>query len=63
MRRAPTIYNSAGECLNHSRKQRKHKTPWELIHEREPQINPAICALPPVFLDELFMRKLDAKLR
>lgn len=38
------------------------KTPWELIHEREPQVDAAVCALPPVFLDELFMRKLDAKL-
>jgi transposase len=42
---------------------KEHKTPWELIHEREPQIDPAICALPPVFLDDLFMKKLDAKLQ
>ncbi|MDT7806293.1 MAG: hypothetical protein QOJ70_106, partial [Acidobacteriota bacterium] len=30
--------------------------------EREPEVDPAICALPPIFLDELFMRKLDSKL-
>ena len=41
---------------------KEHKTPWELIHERDPAIDPAICALPPVFLDELFMKKLDSKL-
>ena len=41
---------------------KEHKTPWELIHEREPAVSPAVCALPPVYLDELFMRKLDAKL-
>jgi transposase len=42
---------------------KEHKTPWELIHEREPKIDPAICALPPIFLDELFMKKLDSKLQ
>ena len=41
---------------------KEYKTPWELIHEKEPKIDPAICALPPVFLDELFMKKLDSKL-
>ncbi|MCA1613861.1 MAG: helix-turn-helix domain-containing protein [Acidobacteria bacterium] len=40
----------------------EHKTPWELIHEREPKVDPAVCALPPIYLDELFMRKLDSKL-
>ncbi|HEU0144298.1 MAG TPA: hypothetical protein VFQ47_05895, partial [Nitrososphaera sp.] len=35
---------------------------WEIIQAKESEINPAICALPPVFLDELFMKKLDAKL-
>jgi transposase len=42
---------------------KEHKTPWELIHEKEPQVDPAICALPPVYLDELFMKKPDSKLR
>lgn len=42
---------------------KEHRTPWELIHEKEPKVDPAICALPPVFLDELFMMKLDSKLR
>jgi transposase len=41
---------------------KEHQTPWEIIREREPGVDPAICALPPVFLDELFMKKLDAKL-
>jgi hypothetical protein len=41
---------------------KEHRTPWELIHEREPEVDAAVCALPPVFLDELFMKKLDAKL-
>src|ERR1051326_3799636 len=36
---------------------KEQKTPWELIHEKEPKVDPAICALPPVYLDELFMRK------
>jgi transposase len=42
---------------------KEHKTPWELIHEREPKVSAAICALPPIFLDELFMKKLDSKLQ
>ena len=29
------------------------------IKERHPEISAAICALPPLFLDELFMKKLD----
>lgn len=42
---------------------KEHRTPWELIHEKEPDVDPAICALPPVYLDELFMKKLDSKLQ
>jgi hypothetical protein len=42
---------------------KEHKTPWELIHEREPKVDRVVCALPPIFLDELFMKKLDSKLR
>lgn len=42
---------------------KEHQTPWQIIKEREPQVSSAICALPPVFLDELFMKKLDSKLR
>ena len=41
---------------------KEDQTPWEIIHEREPKVSPAICALLPVFLDELFMKKLDSKL-
>jgi len=38
-----------------------HKTPWEIIHDRDPTILPEIVALPPVFLDELFIQRLDTK--
>lgn len=41
---------------------KENKTPWEIIQEKEPEVSAAICALPPVFLDELFMKQLDAKL-
>jgi hypothetical protein len=41
---------------------KENRTPWEIIHEKEPKVSAAICALPSVFLDELFMKKLDAKL-
>jgi hypothetical protein len=42
---------------------KEHRTPWELIHEKEPKVDPAICALPPIYLDELFMKKLDSRLQ
>ena len=32
-----------------------HKTPWEIINNRNPTINPNIVTLPPVFLGELFI--------
>ncbi len=38
-----------------------HKTPWDIIRERTQDIKPNVVALPPVFLDELFMKKLDQK--
>jgi hypothetical protein len=41
---------------------KENRTPWEIIHEKESKVSAAICALPTVFLDELFMKKLDAKL-
>lgn len=41
---------------------KEQQTPWDIIHDKEPQVSAAICTLPPVFLDELFMRKLDATL-
>lgn len=39
-------------CFNVGRKNsgKEDKTPWHLIHEREAEVNPAICALPPMFL-------------
>jgi len=38
-----------------------HKTPWDIIRERTQDIKPNVVALPPVFLDELFIKKLDQK--
>jgi hypothetical protein len=40
-----------------------HETPWELIPEREPEVDTTVCTLPPAYLDEPFMKKLDAKLQ
>jgi hypothetical protein len=37
-------------------------TPREQIRRRELKIDPAVCALPHVFLDELFLKILDAGL-
>lgn len=37
------------------------RRPWGIIHDRDPTISPKIATLPPVFLDELFMHRLDAK--
>ena len=34
------------------------RTPWEIIHERDPNVSPRIAALPPVFLDQLFFQRL-----
>jgi transposase len=39
---------------------KKNKTPWEIIHERDPSISPSIVTLPPFFLDELLNQKLDS---
>jgi hypothetical protein len=38
-----------------------HKTPWEIVHERELRVDPAVYS-PLVYLNELVMKKLDAKL-
>ena len=38
-----------------------HKTPWEIIQERDPNINPQIVSLLPVFLDELLIQNLNSK--
>jgi len=42
---------------------KENRTPWEIIQEKEPEVSAAVCALPPVYLDELFMKRLDSKLR
>ncbi|NIT58795.1 MAG: hypothetical protein GWN00_22005, partial [Aliifodinibius sp.] len=38
-----------------------YKTPWQIIQERNPSISPDIVTLPPVFLDEVFVKSLDSK--
>lgn len=38
---------------------KEYKTPWGLLHARDPTISPQIVWLPPVFLDELVNQRLD----
>jgi len=38
-----------------------NKTPWEIIKQKNPKLNPEIVALPPLFLDELLINKLHSK--
>jgi transposase len=38
---------------------KENRTPWEIIHQRDPNISPRIAVLPPVFLDELFQKNLE----
>ena len=35
--------------------------PWEIIQERDPNTNPQIVSLPPVFLDELLIQNLNSQ--
>jgi transposase len=37
---------------------KKHKTPWQILTERNPKINPQVVALPPVVLDKLWQKNL-----
>ncbi|MBI1998649.1 MAG: hypothetical protein HYS66_19545 [Deltaproteobacteria bacterium] len=37
---------------------KKHQTPWEILHTRDPSLSPEIVAFPPLFLDELFNQTL-----
>ena len=37
---------------------KSHKTPWQIIHERDPTISPRAVILPPVFVDELYKKSL-----
>lgn len=39
---------------------KKFKTPWQIISDRNKNINPSVVALPPVFLDHLWKKKLDS---
>jgi len=38
-----------------------NKTPWEIIKQKNPKLNPEIVALPPLFLDELLNNKFHSK--
>jgi len=40
-----------------------YKTPWEIIRERDPSISPRVAILPPVFLDQLFEKKLNGDIQ
>lgn len=35
------------------------KTPWEILHEREPTLPEEVLWFPPIYLDELYIRILD----
>ncbi len=37
---------------------KNHKTPWEIIHDRNPNIKPQIATLPPLDLDDLWQKKM-----
>lgn len=36
-----------------------NRTPWEIVHERNPKLNPILPALPPVFLDKLYFQRTN----
>ena len=40
-----------------------NKTPWEIVHERDPTIKPEIAVLPPLMLDELWQKNVASKLQ
>ena len=40
---------------------KQHRTPWEIIHHRDPKLDPKIALLPPIFLDELWQKTLDSQ--
>jgi len=37
------------------------KTPWDILHERDPTLHPRIALLPPVFLDELWQHQQQTR--
>jgi hypothetical protein len=39
---------------------KNHKTPWQIIAERNSTIKPTVVTLPPVFLDQLWQKNLDS---
>lgn len=38
-----------------------NRTPWEILHERNPDIKPEIAVLPPIMLDDAWRKKNDNK--
>jgi len=38
---------------------KEYKSPWNLIQEKDPSINPAVVTMPPIFLDELYNTMLS----
>jgi hypothetical protein len=37
-----------------------YRTPWQIVHERDPNIHPRIACLPPVFLDKLLSSLINS---
>jgi len=40
---------------------KEYQTPWDIIHKKNPKVNPNVVLLPPVFLDEVFDRTIEEK--
>ncbi len=38
---------------------KENKTPWQIAQEKNPQLSMNVCAIPPVFLDDLLHEKLE----
>ena len=38
---------------------KNYKTPWDIIHQRDPTINPKVAVLPAIPLDQIFKKKLE----
>jgi len=37
-----------------------HRTPWQIIHKRDPNIKPQIATLPPIMLDEFYRNMMTS---
>lgn len=38
-----------------------NKTPWDIVHERDPTIDPKIAIMPPIRLDDIWRKKMALK--